>query len=263
MSERRPVVEDELHALVDGRLDPERRVEVEAWLDRHPEARARVQAWASGREALAAALAPVADEPLPGRLNLRRMAAERRPVRAFSLHAAAAAMVALGVGAGAGWGARGLDPTPPRGVVALGREAAMSFRTFARDPVRPVEIEAAQRPELVAWIAGRLHRRVAPPDLEAAGYRLLGGRIVPTAHGPGGLFLYGGQGEARLAVYVRPMARTHEAARMRDSRDGELADVAWADDGLGFSVVGSSAPRELRALAQSVRAQATDTRNPA
>ena len=39
MSERRPVVEDELHALVDGGLDPQRRIEVEAWLDRHPEAR--------------------------------------------------------------------------------------------------------------------------------------------------------------------------------------------------------------------------------
>ena len=256
MSDLRPVLEDELHALVDGRLDPERREELEAWLAAHPEARARVEGWTAGREALRAALDPVAQEPVPPALNLRRMAAERRRTpRAFRLREAASVALTLAIGAAGGWGVRGMDAPAPRGVAALGREAVMGFRTFASDPVRPVELDAGARPELVSWISTRLHRRVTPPDLRSAGYRLLGGRIVATAHGPGGLFLYQGEGDARLAVYMRPMAQAHEHAPMRDRQDGDLGDIAWADDGLGFSVVGAAAPEALRPLAEVVRRQ--------
>lgn len=261
MSAPRPVLEDELHALVDGRLAPERRGEVQAWLETHPEAQARVKGWAADREALRAALAPVESEPVPPALNLRRMASgRRRGAPAFGWREAAAVALALCTGGAVGWGVRGVTLPPPRDAAAISREATMSFRTFARDPVRPVELAAAERPELVSWISGRLHRRVSPPDLAAAGYRLLGGRIVPTARGPGGLFLYQGSGDDRLAVYVRPMTRAHLRLPMRDHGDGELGDVAWADDGLGFSVVGRAPSGALRALAEAVRRQATGAR---
>lgn len=36
-------LENEIQALVDGRLDPARRVEVEAWLAAHPDEAARVR----------------------------------------------------------------------------------------------------------------------------------------------------------------------------------------------------------------------------
>ena len=41
----RPITEDDLHAYVDQLLEPERRAEVMAYLDAHPDVARRVAAW--------------------------------------------------------------------------------------------------------------------------------------------------------------------------------------------------------------------------
>nr|WP_254696190.1 hypothetical protein [Lysobacter enzymogenes] len=52
--------EHDLHAYIDGRLDPARRAEVEAWLARQPERLAELQAWQRDAQQLRAALAGAA-----------------------------------------------------------------------------------------------------------------------------------------------------------------------------------------------------------
>src|SRR3546814_8458469 len=69
----RPIGEDDLQAFVDGRLDAERQVEVAAYLERHADVARRVDGYRRQRDALRAALAPVAEEPVPPELNLARM----------------------------------------------------------------------------------------------------------------------------------------------------------------------------------------------
>ena len=73
----RPITEDDLHAYVDHALEPERRTEVATYLDEHPDVAKRIGAFADQRELLRAALAPVADEPLPAELNLSRIIEQR------------------------------------------------------------------------------------------------------------------------------------------------------------------------------------------
>ena len=46
--------DDELHAYVDGRLDPARRAAVAAWLEAHPEQAAQVEGWKRDAERLRA-----------------------------------------------------------------------------------------------------------------------------------------------------------------------------------------------------------------
>src|SRR3954451_15309068 len=62
------IPEDQLHALVDGRLPPQVAAAVQARVDADPEAAATVAAWRSQREALRQLHSGLLDEPLPSGL---------------------------------------------------------------------------------------------------------------------------------------------------------------------------------------------------
>lgn len=251
----RPITEDDLHGFIDDRLDAGRQAEVVAYLEAHPEVAARVAAWRAERDALRSAFAPVAEAPLPPELDLDRMIeARRRPAGPAWGLLAAAAVVLLCVGGAGGWVLRGLGPGPMEGLQALGREAVASYTVFAPDKARPVEIRAEDHAQLVAWTSRRLGRPVAFPDLMAAGYHLIGGRVVPTEHGPAAFFLYADDQGARLAVFARPMVVDADAPMAPLARDG-VNGFSWSDDGLGYSLVGASSREALHPLADEIRRQ--------
>jgi anti-sigma factor RsiW len=259
----RPILEEDLHAYVDGVLDPRRHAQVQDYLRQHAEAAREVEAHARHRRELRAALAPIAEEPLPPSLNLARMVAEhdrqardvgRTPSRRWPWGMAAALVLALGVGGGAGWSLRGVQANEAGGIFALGREAARGYETYASDASRPVEMGPAQRAELVGWVSSRLGRQVAIPDLAAAGYGFVGGRLVMTEHGPAGLFIYQDARATRLALMVRPMAVDQDTPTMKRI-DGPHAGYAWADRGLGYGVVGANEANVLHPLADEMRRQ--------
>src|SRR6185436_7659884 len=99
-----PVTEEELHAYVDGELAADRRAAVERWLASHAEDAARVAAWRAQADAIRARYGAAADEPVPARFDLDRLA---RQGRKWSRYAAAAAVAALLIGGAAGWFGRG------------------------------------------------------------------------------------------------------------------------------------------------------------
>src|SRR5215472_16516499 len=92
-----PVTEDELHAYVDNELPAERRGDVEAWLAAHPEDAERVASWRAMADALHARYDAVANEPVPRRLELERLAS---PPRKWIYGAVAATLAAFIVGGG-------------------------------------------------------------------------------------------------------------------------------------------------------------------
>src|SRR4029077_20916078 len=102
----RPITEDDLHAYVDRGLEPERQVELEGSLESHPEVAKRIAAFSGQRDLLRAALAPIADEPLPAELNLSRIIENRRR-RAAPVWWAVAAMLLVCISGVTGWIARG------------------------------------------------------------------------------------------------------------------------------------------------------------
>lgn len=253
----RPIGEDDLHAYVDERLEPARARQVITYLAAHPEAAERVAAYARQREALRAALALVAAEPVPAGLRLPCIL-ERNGLLPSQWHrpllTLAAAVLLLVGGMAGGWSLRGRLAPPQSGVTALAREAADSYSVYADDPVRPVELGGDARGDLQRWFSDRLRRPIAVPDLDRAGYRLLGGRLVATPHGPAGLFLYQDGTGARLGVLVRPMA-IDRTARMARRDYGPIAGYTWADRGLGYSLVGHAASPALHPVANEVRRQ--------
>jgi anti-sigma factor RsiW len=251
----RPITEDDLHAYVDDVLEPERRAEVGSYLADHPDVAKRVAGFADQRELLRGALAPIADEPLPAELNLSRIIDSQRrgPAPAWR---AIAAMLLLSVGGFGGWIVRGSWETSPGGLAALAQEAAYSYNVYAPDRVRPVEMRASDAAQLVQWVSGRLNRPVRVPDLAGSGYRLMGGRLVATQHGPAAMFMYDDDHGSRVVVLTRPMSSADQNAPMTARSDGGANGFTWADNGLGYSLVGEAPTETLRPVANEVRRQA-------
>ncbi|MEO8318154.1 MAG: anti-sigma factor [Bradyrhizobium sp.] len=252
----RPITEDDLHAYVDRVLEPERQAEVATYLEGHPDVAKRVAGFADQRHLLREALAPIADEPLPPQLDLSRIIEGRQP-RRLPLGWAVAAMLMLCIGGLSGWVVRGSLQASPNGLVALAQEAAYSYSVYAPDRVRPVEMRATDSAQLVQWVSNRLHQPVKLPDLTASGYRLMGGRLVATSHGPAAMFMYDDARGERLVVLTRPM-QSDQSAPMAPHTGGDVAGFAWADGGMGYSLVGQAAAESLKPIANEVRRQARE-----
>lgn len=253
MTGERPISEDDLQALVDDVLDEDRREAVRRYLDSHPDEARRIATYRHEGEALRSALSGFAESPLPPEMNLETLVEGRRRRMAGRRQIAAAAAV-LCIGSLTGWFGHGAFSTPPRGVHALAREAADNYGVYAADLRRPVELTPDQRATLVHWVSERLGEPVEAPDLEAAGYRFLGGRLVTTPNGPAALFIYEGPTTDRLAVMTRPMAIDKNKPMVEQSF-GTLEGATWSRNGLGFSVVAPRASGQARAIAREVRRQ--------
>ena len=257
----RPITEDDLHAYVDGALDPARRDEVAAYLADHADVAERIESYARQRDTLRAAFAPIAEEPVPQSLNLAHLLERRQRPTAFSTwRQLAAALVLVCVGGVAGWMLQGM--TRPEivasddayGVAALASEAVVNYKVFAQDKARPIEIAAPDAKALVQWASNRLKAPVSVPDLSGAGYRFMGGRLVATEHGPAVMFMYDDDKGTRLVMLSRPMARQGNSRMTESSREG-VNGFTWSSGGIGYSLVGPAPADVLHPIADKARSQ--------
>lgn len=258
-SDPRPVGEDDLHAFVDGRLDPGRRARVEAWLAAHPEAAARVAADREVRERLRARLAPVADEPIPARLRIANLAALRRGrVPRWWPNAAAVALL-LALGGAAGWAGRGAVPGPGAHAEPMTQAAVSAFRTYVVEAAHPVEVRADGSTDLVRWLSARLGRPVTVPDLRAQGFRLMGGRLLPAGDEPAAMLMYDDDRGTRLTLYSRA-GPTGGRGVFRYARADDVAAFSWIDAGMSYVVTARTDEARLLRVAEAVDAQVSGKR---
>ncbi len=136
----------------------------------------------------------------------------------------------------------------------LEQEAFSSHTVYAADRRHPIEVGANEPALLHQWLSNRLERTVAPPDLSASGYHLIGGRLLATEHGnAAALFMYENAGGQRVSLLFRPMAPTLRALP-KDISQGHMNGCAWIDNGMGYAVVGAMPNSELDGIAGDVRA---------
>jgi len=243
----RPVEEDDLHARIDGQLPRERSEDVEAYLAAHPEEQARFSQYAQQRQQLRAAFAAQADGPIPMRLRVAHLLAQqrRRQRRRFGEIAAAVCLIALG--GIAGWAGRDLTgpaTSSPPGSVArvITADAIAAHRTFSVEVRHPVEVDSGQEVHLVQWLSKRLGRPLIVPDLAAAGFRLMGGRLLPAEDGPAAQFMYENGNSERLTLYLRTGIGGETAFRFHE--EGGIGALYWSDEGFGYAIA-AKADREL------------------
>jgi anti-sigma factor RsiW len=248
-----PVGSDELHAFVDGQLDPARVAAVLAWLQAHPDDAQRVAAWQAQRLALRRLHRGLDIGETPG--ALARTVTGRR--RRWPLAAAAAAL--LCVGAASGWLAARLPATGPAAVErAFARDAAIAHVVYTPEKRHPVEVAAADEAHLVQWLGRRLGLALKAPVLQDQGFRLLGGRLLPGGAGsPRAQFMYEDAAGRRLTLYLSAFApgEAPQETAFRTVRSGAVESFYWVEGRFGYALSGELPSADLQALARSAYEQ--------
>lgn len=253
-----PPTDDELHALVDGRLSPGRRDEVERALAHDPALAARAAAWRVQREAVGQLHRELLDDALPA--EMQRLLHGGRPRAAGWLRLGGiAAGVLLAFAAGwignAQWSAHRGTSAALAGAPAL-REfvhaASVAHAVYAPEKRHPVEVAALEQQHLVQWLSKRLDRPLKVPDLRPLGFTLVGGRLLPGGNDARAQFMFEDAAGERVTLYIGRQAPDAPGARetaFRFAVDGPVPSFYWMDQGFGYAVAGKLPRDVLRQVA--------------
>lgn len=245
-----PVTEAELHAYVDGLLLEASRAEVEAYLLVHSEDADRVRAWREQNRALHGLFDPVLAEPLPARMRISVLRSSLRPVLR-----AAAVVAWLTLGGVVGWHLRAFDAARPAEAIVFARQAAIAHVVYSPEVRHPVEVGADQEAHLVGWLSKRLGARVKVPQLNALGYPLVGGRLLPGNQGPVAQFMFQDSNGQRLTLYVRSGAGDSRETAFRFTQERGVSVFYWLDGKFGYALSGEIGKAELLRVAKAVYQQ--------
>ena len=117
----------------------------------------------------------------------------------------------------------------------------------------PVEVPGNERAHLQQWLTRRCGWEVRAPELDSAGLKLVGGRLLPGPAGPASFLMYEGPSGERFTVYSAKAAV--DATQMRYAAQGKDNALFWADRGVGFVVTGSGDRDRLTQIAKLVYEQ--------
>lgn len=240
-----PITEAELHAFVDGQLTAERHREIEASLAQRPEEAQRVQSYRDQKRELRSLFDPLLDEALP-----RRVLDAARPRARWSTQRWIAGVLIALAGGATGWGLRGAwppaAPAAPMAAAGFAQRAAVAHAVYSPEQRRPVEVDAAHEDQLVTWLSKRMGAPMKPPHLQALGYALEGGRLLPGGRGPVAQFMYRDADGHRLTLYVSseigelsPTASTRGSpaeTAFRFVREGRLNVFYWVEGRFGYAI---------------------------
>ena len=240
------ITDDELHAYVDNELPAERRAAVEAWLLSHPADAERVQSWQAMADRLQARYGGVIDEPVPRRLQLQQLTTRHRAMISAAVAAVVAAFIA---GGGVGWLAHGAAVRPTL-AQDFTFDALTAHRLYVVEVRHPVEVAASDRAHLQQWLSKRVGYVIKAPDLDAAGLKLVGGRLLPGPQAPAAFFMYESQNGERYTLYTSRAGT--DTTQMRYAARASDGALYWSDRGVGYVVSGPTDKDRLNAVARQV-----------
>lgn len=252
----RPVTENDLHAYADGLLSPDRRAEVDQHLVATPEDAARIAAWRRINEDLHGAFDGELTRAVPQEWTTPPHPTAWQTFRAWQgtrAAAAVAALVLVGAGAAGGWYAR--QSTAPPQVAATGQApiayyAARAHDTFAQEVRHPVEVASDQEDHLVRWLSNRLGAPVKAPNLSSIGYKLMGGRLLPSGQTLAAQFMYEDASGARLTLYVKSGMTGEQESKFRYQDDGGVLVCFWSEGAFGYALAGRLPRQNLWKVAE-------------
>jgi anti-sigma factor RsiW len=255
-----PVTEADLHAYIDGVLPQARHLEVEIYLATRPQEVQRLLAYREAGAELRKLFNPVLDEPIPERLLATARRRGAWPLR----HAAVAALVVASTAAG--WFAHAnLHPaaTPQdmavlHDEIGLARQAAIAHAVYSPEVRHPVEVGAEQREHLMTWLSKRIGVRFVVPQLDAIGYTLVGGRLLPGVNGPAAQLMYHDALGKRLTLYISPeytQAGGGKANGFQFAQENRLNVLYWIDERFGCALSGDLPDRELARIGHAIYEQ--------
>lgn len=251
-----------LHAWVDGELSADEAAQVAQWLAEHPEQAARMAAVQAQNAGLRALHAHVLQEPAPSHLRQ----ALRQPRASWSWSHALAATVILSVGIALGYGfgtsqmvshqSRQTSPLP-----IFVREAAAAHAVYAPEQRHPVEVAVQQQAHLVQWLSRRLGVALKVPSLDAEGFHLMGGRLLPGEAGQArAQFMYENSNGQRATLYMSVLSRRDSKVSTAPSafqwtEDGSTQGFYWIEEDQGYALSAAMPRAQLQVLAEAIYRQ--------
>lgn len=263
--------QEQIHALVDGRLSEREQADILVRLEGDPAALETLQAWRAQREALRGLHRPLVEETIPETLlaAAQRSHQGRQQLNQWRHWGGMAAAVLLAFGAG--WLSHGtsgvLDGPAMAGsqkpsAQAFVRQASVAHAVYSPEVRHPVEVSAAQQEHLVQWLSKRLGKSLKVPVLAAQGYELVGGRLLPGDSGARAQFMFQNPSGLRVTLYLGAVdgpasasGKGAEQAVFRYSAQGPVASFYWVENGFGYALSGAVPRDELMRLAQLVEQQ--------
>jgi anti-sigma factor RsiW len=250
MSDDPRIDEHDLHAYVDGALAPERAADVESHLRTNPEAARQVDEYRRQNTLLRAALDPMLNEPAAPSLRLRP--ARAGAPRWLRYSGVAASLLLAGM---IGWFARGAAPDRLDFGETLARRALVAHLVYAPEVLHPVDVGARQEQHLIGWLSKRLGVPVRAPELGAAGFALVGGRLLPGDDRPAAQFMYEDPQGRRLTLYVAVNTEDAHATAFRYAKEDNVSTFYWVEGRLGYALSGELEREPLLQVAEAVYRQ--------
>lgn len=253
---RPPISDDDVHAFADRQLPPERRTAFEQWMARDPALAAKATDFERLNAWLRDGLDDMLDEPMPQRLiDAARMPAvtSRRSWRWLAGGVAAAATLLVGLAGG--WYLRDASLELAGTPTTFAQQAAFTHALYAADVNRPVEIWAPEEKRLVTWLSKRLDYPLHAPDLNSAGYALVGGRLVAGNERPTALFMYENATKQRLTLQARKQPPGTDETAFRYAVADGVGVYYWVDDQCAYALTGNVDRTQLLQIGRLVYAQ--------
>jgi anti-sigma factor RsiW len=263
-----PIREEELHALLDGRLsEPECRA-LEARVAADAVASAALSAWRLQRDSLRGLHSQVLREAIPPALlaATQHAAGAQQQVDQWWRWGGVAAGVVLAFAVG--WLSHGQwQLNQPQGLQTLSKsqnsrqfihQAALAHAVYTPEVRHPVEVTAAQQEHLVQWLSKRLGKPLKVPNLSAQGFELVGGRLLPGEEGARAQFMFQNAAGERITLYLgalNPKDAGKSETAFRFSAEGPVPGFYWVDHGFGYALAGTLPREGLMKLAEAVYQQ--------
>jgi anti-sigma factor RsiW len=254
------ITRDQLMAYADGQLPAAERHSVEAYLMGNPGAAGEVELLQRQSDAIRTLFGPVGAEAVPPRLKPRRLNAELGRRRGRHWRRATAAVLLVGLGLGAGWLARPLLDARPASATLIA-DAVNAHLVYVAESRHAVEVGREESEHLSTWLSNRLDTALGMPDLEAEGFTLVGGRLLPGTPQAGGRaaqLMYEGLDQQRITIYVTAALPDGTPAYEFTSQEGAEA-FYWANARITCTVVGTLSAAQMEAVAGAVYAQLTQS----
>ncbi|CAI8827772.1 putative transmembrane transcriptional regulator (Anti-sigma factor) [Pseudomonas sp. IT-232MI5] len=246
-----PPNERDLHAYVDHQLsDADRRV-LETWLASHPDEAAQVRAWQQDAQQLRAALSGALQQPAnpaldPAMIRQRRQRQSRR-----HLASAAVLLIAVSVGGFSGWQAREMTLVRPSMLPMT--DALQAYRLIAQQGMLPADYKVDSDGDMQRWLDRYFNRASRLPDLKAAGFEPVSGRLLSTDEGPAAMVMYEDGSGHKVSFYVRPPGPKNTFLPRGSRSDGDLQAEYWSGGGYNYAMVSPVDTPAAQQLKQSLQ----------
>jgi len=231
------------HAFVDGRLSPEQRQAMHAYLRANPDEAQKLASWQSDAQRLRDVASQETLHPNPN-LDPDAIRARLRARSRQRLAMAASFVMTLAVGGLAGWSAH--DTVVANHVLPM-QDAMQAYRLFASADAPQPDVSAGAS-DLQRWLDTHFAHAERLPNLSASGFKPIAARLLATDQGPAAVVIYENANE-RATFYIRPPGPGGKFLPQGSRRDGDLLARYWSGQGYNYAVVSSGDDGVVQPLA--------------